>query len=167
MWAQYGENHAGVCLIFNGKRLSEKFEKLKDKRYTVFHGSVTYENYDITPSKNLEFSNVKATDPLSAIRRHYLDYYDYYFLSKHRDWRDETEYRWLIHSSTYNKKDEFINIEGALIAVLVGDDFPQVYASTLKELCQKLKVSAGHIEWVNGFPYPQFGSIYDPNIKDS
>jgi len=165
MWAQYGENHSGVCLIFNGKQLSERFEKLKDKRHAIFHGSVSYENYDITPSKSLDFSDVKSTNPLSAIRRHYLDYYEYYFLSKHPDWRDETEYRWLVHSSTNNKKDEFINIEGALTAVLVGEDFPSVYSSTLSELSKKLKVSAGHIEWVNGFPYPQFGSIYNPDTK--
>jgi hypothetical protein len=60
MWAQYGENHSGVCLVFDGNRLSEKFESLKDKKHTVFHGSVSYDSHDITPSKRFDFSEQKV-----------------------------------------------------------------------------------------------------------
>jgi hypothetical protein len=162
MWAQYGENHSGVCLIFDGECLSKKLEGLKDKSHTLFHGSVSYDSYNKTISKPLDFSDIKDLGKLTAIRKHYFDNYEYFFLSKHPDWRDETEYRWLVHNSG-KKKDEFINIEGALVAVLVGVDFPKVYEIVLRELCKELNVSAGKMAWINGFPMPNFGSIYNPN----
>jgi hypothetical protein len=160
MWAQYSENHSGVCLIFDGENLSKNIENLKKKNCTIYHGSVSYDNYDIAPSKSLDFSIAKISDLLSAIRIHYNDNHEYYFLSKHPDWRDETEYRWLIHST--KKKDEFVTVGDALVAVIVGIDFPQVYETTLRELCKELNVSAGRMEWINGIPNPQLGSIYNP-----
>lgn len=165
MWAQYGENHSGVCFIFDGEQLAKNLESLKDKNHLIYHGSVSYDNLYSTTTNPVDFSDVKKLGPLEAIRKHYRDNYEYYFLSKHPDWRDETEYRWLIHS-TAKKTDEFVNIEGALVAVLVGTDFPQVYETTLRELCKDLKVSAGKMGWINGIPMPQFGSIYNPKAKD-
>jgi len=164
MWAQYGENHSGVCLIFDGERLSKNIESLKDKNKIVIHGPVSYDNYDKSISNHLDLSDIKNLGPLRAVRKYYYDNYEYFFLTKHPDWRDETEYRWLIHD-TGKKKDEFVSIEGALAAILVGIDFPPVYEITLKELCKGLNISAGKMEWINGFPMPQFGSIYNPNRK--
>ncbi|RJP53930.1 MAG: DUF2971 domain-containing protein [Anaerolineaceae bacterium] len=162
MWAQYAENHSGVCLVFNGERLSKTFDSLLNKKYIIFHGSVCYENYDVVPSKVIDYSNIEKLGLTEAIRKFYYDNFEYYFLSKHSDWRDETEYRWLFYNPTKGKMDEFINIEGALTAVIVGIDFPQVYEPSLKALCKDLNIPAGKMKWENGVPVPNLEKIYNP-----
>lgn len=161
MWAQYAENHSGVCLIFDGKRLAAEIECKKKRGYQVFCGAVSYYNYDSIVSKSIDYSDIETLGLLNGIRRHYYNYYEHYFLSKYPDWRDESEFRWLIHSPR-KKSDEFINIDGALKAVLVGAGFPRAYESSLRELCRNINVSAGRMDWKNGVPIALLGSIYDP-----
>ena len=161
MWAQYAENHSGVCLIFDGRRLETEIDSKKGKGYKVFCGAVSYYNYDSVTSKSIDFFDIETLGLLNGIRKHYYNFYKHYFLSKYPDWRDESEYRWLIHSPR-KKADEFISIKGTLVAVLVGADFSKAYESLLKDLCKNLNVSAGRMCWKNGVPIAQFGSIYDP-----
>lgn len=79
---------------------------------------------------------------------------------KNLDWRGETEYRWLIHSTT--RTEEYVSIEGALKSVLVGMNFPDVYLPTLVKLCEQLKVPAGKVFWHDGIPIAEMDCIYKP-----
>jgi hypothetical protein len=95
-----------------------------------------------------------------AIRMHYYKYYEHYFPAKYPDWQSESEYRWLIHSTS--NAPEFVNIEGALRSVIPGSDFPKVYETTMIEVCEKLRVSVGRMNWSNGIPNVNLTGIYDP-----
>lgn len=41
MWAQYGENHRGICLVFDDKRLYSELRITQRKR-PIFRGRVIY-----------------------------------------------------------------------------------------------------------------------------
>lgn len=164
MWAQYAENHSGVCLIFNGKKLHENIRSSLSKESKLFCGVVNYKNYGSIASKPLPRNNLllnksKLSDTL---REHYLKYYEHYFLSKYPDWQNETEYRWLVHNTS--NAPEFVDITGALKTVIVGSDFPTVYEPAIIAVCKKLKVDVGKMEWRNGLPEPSLSSLY--NSKD-
>ena len=40
MWAQYGENHKGVCFIFDKAKLIKKITKELNNHYFIKHGKI-------------------------------------------------------------------------------------------------------------------------------
>jgi hypothetical protein len=162
MWAQYAENHAGICLIFNGKYLEENIRNAFESKdgITVYHGPVTYRNYGTV----IPLPPIDRSSPLrlgeDEIRCFFHQNYKEIFLVKNLDWRNETEYRWLIHSTTQSA--EYVSIEGALKSVLVGMNFPDVYLPALYELCKQLRVPAGRMFWTDGIPTALLDCIYKP-----
>jgi len=161
MWAQYAENHSGVCLIFDGKKLHANIESALNGRCKIFSGSVTYKNYGAIVSELFDYSDILRYGLSEGVRAHYYKHYKHYFLSKYPDWKNESEYRWLVHSPS--NAPEFVNIEGALKAVVIGSDFPKVYETAMIEVCKKLKASIGRMNWSNGMPSFDLKGIYDPN----
>lgn len=160
MWAQYAENHSGVCLIFDGKQLHENIEKELKSRCKIIYGSVSYKNYGSARSLFIDIPD-QLTDGLTEIiRNHYLKNHEHYFLSKYPDWKHESEFRWLVHSP--EKSEEFVSIEGALKSVLVGSAFPEVYEPAVITICKELKVAVGKMAWTNGLPQPSLNILYDP-----
>lgn len=162
MWAQYAENHAGICLVFNGKQLAANIRNAFEYRdgITVYHGPVTYRNYKtISPSPPVTPHNPQRYGE-DEIRHFFHENYEEIFLVKNSDWRGETEYRWLIHGTT--KSSEYVSIEGTLKSVLVGMNFPDVYIPTLTQLCRDLKAPAGRVIWHDGVPIAHMDCIYKP-----
>lgn len=152
MWAQYAENHSGVCLIFDGKKLGENIKNELKNKYsknecTIRHGSVSYKNYG-TSVISIDLVNKYGTE--YALREYLFEHYKDVFLTKYLDWENESEYRWLVHSKT--RSPEFVSIEGAIISVLVGMEFPKVYEPTLVKLGEKLNVTVDRIRWQSGIP---------------
>lgn len=160
MWAQYAENHAGVCIIFDGDKLHQRIQITLKDRFKIFQGSVTYKNYGAAFDKNIDKTYITKYGVTNGIRNFFFENFHDYFLTKYPDWESESEYRWLIHNP--DNSPEFVNIEGTIKSIMVGSDFPKVYEPSLRELCIELKVPAGRILWTNGIPNPVFGDIYKP-----
>ena len=95
-----------------------------------------------------------------AVRRYLWDTYRWYFLRKQPDWKDEAEYRWLLHSE--DVKPEFVSIEDAIQCVIVGMDFPKAKETELIPLCRELRIPAERVTWIDGMPNPNLESIYRP-----
>jgi hypothetical protein len=76
---------------------------------------------------------------------HLNNYKDAFFFRKDSDWKDESEWRYIIHK--WDKGYEFVNIEKSLFAVILGVNFPQVYRPTIKKLCSELEVQLLHLFW--------------------
>jgi hypothetical protein len=160
LWADYGEQHSGVCLIFDGKKLNQNIHKALSPKCRIFQGSVTYNDLSAISAWEIDISEIEKHDAISLVREYFFLHYKSCFLTKTIDWKSENEYRWLIHNTT--KKPEFVSIEGAIKGVLVGADFPPKYEETLKSLCKELNIPAGKINWSNGQPRVSHGSIYTP-----
>ncbi len=160
MWAHYGENHSGICLVFDGKKLNANIQATFKNRCKIFSGSVNYKNYGMFYTNALDDSYINKYGLTEGVRKYFFANHQELFLSKHPDWESEAEFRWLIHNP--ENSPEYVSIEGAIKAVLVGSDFPQVYEHVVKELAKDLKISAGRIIWHNGTPFATFGSIYEP-----
>ena len=159
MWSHYAEKHKGVCLIFDGRILHQNlYSGLKDK-CNILCGQVQYDFVQTvgSPVVIIEKSNI---NPEEVARDYYYVHYKDLFLRKLPAWKHENEFRWLIYSA--RQSAEFVSICGAIKALLVGIDFPKMKESKLKNLCEKLKISAGRMAWDNGIATPQFGSIYQP-----
>lgn len=104
MWAQYGENHAGICLIFERSKLADAIrEAVRPVAGMLIEGSVSYRNRPLL--RNLSNREDQAfevnVDHLEQhgenqyVLDHIATHYKQMFFEKCRDWRDEDEYRWV------------------------------------------------------------------------
>lgn len=155
MWAHYGENHKGICLLFNGKELDKTInDALDNTRYIVKHGFVRYDDYKA-------FLPVKRNDPKfedcgeeERIRKTLIKNYKDNFLYKSTEWKPEHEFRWLVHSTNSLTLD--IPIKSAIRAVVLGADFPDKNVRQIKKLCFNLGTRLSRIGWVGGKPEVNF-----------
>ncbi|MCC7119651.1 MAG: DUF2971 domain-containing protein [Anaerolineales bacterium] len=164
MWAHYAENNSGVCIIFDGNKLYTSI-KSDLRQYKLISKKVCYEKPSTQIKYYDDFQKVikeqpKIADLRAQIRKHLEEKHAEYFFSKFSTWRDETEYRFLVHN--ISNQDEFVNIHGAIKSILVGSNFPKVYIPSIEKIAMELNISAGKMLWTNGIPTPQFGSIYNP-----
>jgi hypothetical protein len=150
MWANYAENHRGICLRFDGAKLNQQIENQLGESSTVFHGPVIYDDKRAITVERIDYSKIEKIGVRNAMRTYLLENWGENFLVKAEDWKTEYEYRWLVH----NKEDrpEYISIEGVLTGVLIGVDFPKAYIPLVKEFCSDLGIPAGKILWQNGNP---------------
>ena len=164
MWAQYAENHKGVCLWFDGKKLDENLHKELGKRSRIFRHNVRYDIAPgalvIPPLPRTIIEDIDELGPKNAARKYVFEHYEQFFLRKHSDWETEAEYRWLVHSP--KKAPEFVSIQGAIKGILVGVDFPKEYKPSLCALCKDLMIPAGQLTWQNGVPTAELENIYKP-----
>ncbi|MHC1740101.1 MAG: DUF2971 domain-containing protein [Anaerolineaceae bacterium] len=159
LWADYGGNHTGVCLIFNGKKLDQNIHNTLSQEYRIFHGSVEYNNLEAIGSYPIDVSRDSGLNR-EELREYFIKYYKEFFLKKTMDWKSEHEFRWLIHD---NKGEPiYIPILGAIKGVIVGPDFPKVYEPTIIMLCKELNIFAGKLRWFSGMPRVNLTEIYSP-----
>lgn len=135
MWAQYGNNHKGICLIFNKKKLNTCFEKSSDI-FKFYNDEVEYLewieiiNSDFYVDYESGKKYIKNKNELfeEIIKN---DFIKSRFFKKHNDWRDECEYRWLAISK--KETDLFVDFGDSLEAIVLGCDVNPRYFSIFKE----------------------------------
>lgn len=142
MWAQYAENHRGVCLQLNKEKLNEQLNlKIKDKKSQIYRGEVEYNNRfdEFVSALNLDIDGYSEENYRKNIKNHVIKHRKKLFLTKATDWRDEQEYRF-IYMSEEDEGFEYVNIKEALEAIYLGIDFPEVYMTSIKELLKETTV---------------------------
>jgi hypothetical protein len=146
MWAQYADNHAGVCLVFD----KDEFKKCFD--------SLANNNIEILKDKKIEYTNyISKLESAMSPKGIQCDYSDFYLESdrkdflfyKCEDYRDENEYRFCLINRALKSPDEamFVNYGVSLKAVIFGQRFSN---------CLKLEtpdnVEQYQINWKFGRP---------------
>jgi hypothetical protein len=157
IWAQYGENQRGVCLIFDGRKLEENLQKKSGNDFKIKHG---YVRYDIEKSRRANTIFQNPNEKADQIRDILLKHYEEEFLYKSTEWKSEHEFRWLINTVIDERVD--VSIDRVIKAVIVGANFPKVYEPSLKVLCKELGIPAGRMSWNKGMPFAHRETIYEP-----
>jgi hypothetical protein len=161
MWAQYAENHQGLCIKFNGVKLDNRIRDQLGGSCKICCGEVIYSDQWLLEPLMVDLDKFLESDHLTReLRSYILKKYERLFLLKAKDRETEYEFRWLVYSE--KNSAEYVSIEGVIEEVLVGVDFPKAYEPSLIRMCQELKVPAGRMIWVNGVPYLEPEIIYQP-----
>lgn len=156
MWAQYAENHAGACLVFDREALDSAFNDLAaDLGANVFSGKVIYDDTRVAPSLSLgpftaSMNDVRWFGVEEAARRHGLRFWRQLFLTKNVDWSAEREFRWLLYGA--HKGEVLVNIAGCLRGVLLGSEFPTQLERKVRFQTATLGVDLARMDWNNGIP---------------
>ena len=160
MWAQYSENHSGVCIVFNRTRIEEAFNGLSSIG-SIFSGEMSYYK---RPSRNATRAdyrviNEQELSPESLIQ-HINKYYRELFFQKNIDWQDEAEYRLLLLQKG-TTESVYINLKETVAAVIIGSEYPESLIDPLLKYARSMYFSIGHLQWKYGDAY--IGTtLYDP-----
>lgn len=159
MWAQYGENYSGACLVFDRAKLDAAIRTdSKTVGCTVHAGKVEYRNPTVVPDLSkpnaltIHLDEIRRLGLNAAVEAHVSRHMKDLFFLKARDWEQEREYRWIV--SGQNNEDLYINIESALIGIALGDRFPDDIKRKVGLYAESRPVHIAVMNWQNGVPQP-------------
>ena len=123
MWAQYADNHKGVCLIFDKMNLVQSFENTFKESETRY-GVVKYTN-DLEPLKCALWRSCKSLLTQDKIE---------YLFQKCEDFRDEQEFRLLLVNKDLKNAEKIVSfsISDSICGIIPGVRFPQENELSLK-----------------------------------
>jgi hypothetical protein len=132
MWAQYADNHSGVCLVFSKNALKRELSG-KYNEFDVLHDYVSYQRNIINYNELLTEINNLSIDEQSIknflLRNKNLLFY------KPSDYQDENEFRIILQR---NESSDFsVPITNSLKAIILGDRYSDVYHPTLQSFQNK------------------------------
>ena len=150
MWAQYGEAHTGVCLIFDKSALEAEVKRDTAVPENCYCRPVQYTDQDF--GIELDFNLMGETEAAvqcgvdSYIRGHI----DLLFFTKLLDWRDEMEYRAMIYDERISPV--FADISTFLKGIVVGPEFPDADQAKVREFGRQYHCKVGKLHWRDGEP---------------
>lgn len=152
MWAHYGSNHTGVCLIFDRARLDELVLPALESIGEPFSGSVTYMDAGIpNEATHLDLNDVNARGIEPVLDDLVASYARELFFTKSCDWATEREFRYMVRSRTPGPA--FVSVKGALRALCQGSDVHRGSEPKLHRLCAEHDLDLLKMEWNNGEPW--------------
>jgi len=159
MWAQYGGNHTGVCLIFNKQKLNNEINSQFLSGYHIFSGSVVYKNRIIVEdiSKSAYGVNIDYLERMEIkdyIKAHIYKHYGRLFFEKALDWRDENEFRWVIFGD--KEEDLYLEYNDSLEGIVFGADTLEKNISMIVSTTKGTQVHFEQLVWKNCTPWFSF-----------
>lgn len=144
MWAQYGDNHKGICLDIDIELFKQENAKIFEKSILR---SIIYESDFEYPWVN--YDRIREIGLKAYVQEFKFSNLDYLFFSKHIDWQSEREKRLLFFSTSY--KNEFVSIKKSLKRIILGIDFNNVYLPSIIKLSngvtiEKINFSNGNLK---------------------
>jgi hypothetical protein len=144
MWAHYGNNHRGVCLIINkAKFLKQNEKKLK------FEGLVRYKLKFKVPI--LDARRLRDGEKNNYFKEIIDTYFNEFFFQKHYDWRSEAEFR-IVSFET-----EFCSISESIEGIIYGLKTPLYNEIGLSHIIENKKYINGTKDLL--FPVIKFYKI--------
>lgn len=175
MWAQYAENHRGICLVFDREALRSSFEAKLSPRGIVLADKVCYsEQVGFEPARydKAEYQGMGRPEWLRLACERVARKSSFV---KRRDWESEQEYRLLFipNLPSEGQVQETIDIRDSLVAICVGHRFPQGFFPCVRAICDRAEINAFQLRYVGDprlqliyrkeQPYASpFGSIVGP-----
>lgn len=151
MWSHHADDHKGICLVFDKKKL---LSFIKKKYPTSYCGPVRYKNYsdDFLKARKIYLDRMWTDEKIiiDTLKEHIRKNRQSIFFEKNVDYRDEREYRVIIHGE--NPGYEEIPVKDLLCGAIVNADKYDTYSSYLNESAQYLNFKIGTLYWQEGRP---------------
>ena len=162
MWAQYGDNHAGACLVLNREKFKDYVENELVPGNLVISGPVHYHNR----SHLLGPESQPYTIYIDLVEKHGWEQYTQWhvetfykelFFEKMRDWSGEDEFRFLCYGDSNN--DALIDITHSLVGIMFGASTAVSDVKKIRNLLKGMSVNTMGIDWKNCSPWYDFGNL--------
>lgn len=161
MWAQYGQDHRGFCLVFDKEKLLSRIRQQFPKKLFLF-GPVCYKNRSVVQSFEpnafrLEFDRLQEIGIEAYVREHMLTYFKELYLEKLEDWRDEREWRVLMLDN--DGALPLVDIEDSLVSVIHGANTGSEDSEKAVSLTSDLGITHTRLYWNNHSPWYDLGKV--------
>lgn len=147
LWAQYGENHKGICLLFSKEKITKTINTKLTPYKNKWVQAIDYIPQSVEKCKERITITPNETKDLYQF---FINNYEQIFFTKMKDWESESESRAVVFPVEENNEDLYIPIEESIRGIIVGVDFPFTYNSIIDTYCNKYKISADHVQWDYG-----------------
>ncbi|MFM5201467.1 DUF2971 domain-containing protein [Aeromonas caviae] len=168
MWAQYGDNHKGVCLIFDRQRIETLLKEQYSSIADLYASDIKYKNTllkgDIFKSPyTLNYPLLKEIGITEYVRQHIDEYNNELIFEKSLDWRDENEFRYLMYiDSTEN---QFLKFGNALSGIVFGTDTTEEDQHSVFQATYKDGIQFEQISYSNSTPWLSYKDFRIYNRK--
>lgn len=139
IWAQYGENHQGICLEIDLDEFKKENDSLINDINTHFK-DILYSNKVHDPSINyptIDYPRLLEVG-ISYFKELRKSYYKYFFYKKNLDWQTESEIRLLHFGKPDN--DYYCSIKSSLKRIILGLEFDMGKLSVLETICGDIEI---------------------------
>lgn len=159
MWAQYGDNHKGLCLVFKRERIEALLIEQFGQDAELYGSNINYRNRplkgDIFRSPyTLHYPLLREVGIVEYVKRHIYTYNVELIFEKSLDWRDENEYRFLMHIDRL--ENQFLQFDDALGGIVFGADTSDEHQREIFQLTYKGGTQFEQICYSNGTPWLSF-----------
>jgi len=93
MWSQYADKQAGVCIVFSIPEMKKALRLQLGKQKLIFGKGVSYKRNFFNDYEITRINDDALINPDEHINKHR----DKIFFTKYIDYKDENEYRFVIH----------------------------------------------------------------------
>lgn len=161
MWAQYSENHTGVCLVFERSKLLTAIKKYFGQ-CVLLHGNVKYRDAQLVRGIEhreymIDIDSYESLGPQAYVQSHIQRHYQALFFEKLSDWRDEAEWRVVILADTL--ESIYLPYEDSLVAVIHGDATDPDTSESIMAATKPSTIEHIGIGWKNSSPWYDYGSF--------
>ena len=156
MWSHYAEDHKGVCLVFDRKKLDLNFNSLVYEEPLGIFGPVEYRDGSPMDSFSINVRKLEQRGFDEFCWDYIKGHHKILFFQKMTDWATENEYRYLIFRE--DSEDLLLPIDGALRGVIVGEDASQDSIDKIFELVASKGAEIMGLKWKNGSPWYDYGN---------
>lgn len=161
MWAQYGRNHTGVCLVFKKSRLLEKMRE-QFPSMSLMAGPVSYRNRLVTRDLTwhefmIDMHRWELCGPSDYAREHITKHYQALFFEKLNDWRDENEWRAILWSQSPDPV--YVRFGDALVGVMHGAGIDTEVSVKIAEMTDDANVEHMGLTWKNSSPWYHYEAM--------
>lgn len=137
MWAQYGENHLGICLDIDFDRF---IEENKDFIADCKKDKISYLSRIKYP--NIDFDKIKEFGINSYVSEYRQANFSKLFFTKFIDWETEREFRILYVDNA--DIDRYLSIKKSLNRIILGMEFKECFLPIIFKLANNTPVESLH-----------------------
>ena len=115
------------------KQFKSGFKKNGIVRYNP-HKDTRFDNMYRYQASTISYSDCNH----DIVKKHLEANYKYLFFKKHRDYRDEAEYRFIVLDMDNNC--EYLDISDCLVGIILGHNFPITYLPIVEGIVSELEI---------------------------
>ena len=155
LWAHYGDNHKGICLVFNKARLVQEVQRISESISADYF--CEHVRYDDPPNNGdpafsaFDLRRFDTADEVTTgMLKHLKRYKDTLFLWKDKTWKYENEFRFAIIKNNNNQIS--IDLPKFISGIILGYDYPNSRDNEIIQAKIKYSVPVARIHWYKGTP---------------
>jgi hypothetical protein len=171
MWAQYGERHTGVCIVFDRQKLLHQIDTQCGSTNLVVSGPVRYQDREVVRGLDnheymVDIDLLETIGRDQYVREHLRTHIQTLFFEKMTDWRDEHEWRSVVFSSA--DTDLYLELQDAIVGVMFGEDTSEKVIQDIMDLSTSWGLRYMGLKWKNSSLWYDYGNLrYLSGIKNS